>query len=659
MGFDPSNVQEVGIGVAAFVMTLTTIFLFVSAWHNRTARALGYGLAALTVWGWFGFAFPLIADLSLARDARLFSLIGESVSMILNLRFAFIYLSEQRPARQWERDLYWIMQILGAVVLVIFASDLGSTSYFAGAAEPGALTLVRGAWFSWYVAYYFAAFISMAVFFCRRGAAETGAMRRRSLLLALGISGAYLMGASGIMPWYGIESAVLALPRALAVPMFATVAFYLIIEYRLFSLRVAKAEAFIFAIWGVLFFRILLERTAADLVPNLFIFGAVIVLGALMIRSVMKEVEMRIELEAVSRKLATLNGSLEETVTERTKELAREERHTELLLEQLPAGLIEIGADGRIARINEAAQQLFGAARADAVGKRPSAVGALASLFGDALAARTFDTEITSPQLRDLRITIAPINDGQDASWIVIASDITEHAALERAKNDFVATAAHQLRTPLAAIRWTFELLSDARLTEKQREVVARGEAGVSNMQRIAEGLLMSARTDRGVIRYVFADTDIAALAKASIALLAPLAAKKSITLTDEVDPELPHLSADAERFRFAIQNLVDNAIKYTPEGGHVTVRARTENDALVIAVTDTGIGFSEEDRTHLFEKFYRSPRAVDMAADGTGLGLAIVKSIAEAHGGSITIDSAQGSGSTITLSFPLSRGDS
>ena len=163
---------------------------------------------------------------------------------------------------------------------------------------------------------------------------------------------------------------------------------------------------------------------------------------------------------------------------------------------------------------------------------------------------------------------------------------------------------------------------------------------------------MMSVRTE-GVGNYTFDDTNVNELLEKTVEMVMPLAKKKEITLEKNIAPNLPILSLDSERIGFAVQNLLDNAIKYTPQKGVVTLHAYTDAQHLILTVKDSGIGISEEDQSRLFEKFFRAQKATEMATDGSGLGLAIAKSIVTAHAGTISVASKEGSGSTFTIILP------
>jgi len=143
------------------------------------------------------------------------------------------------------------------------------------------------------------------------------------------------------------------------------------------------------------------------------------------------------------------------------------------------------------------------------------------------------------------------------------------------------------------------------------------------------------------------------ALLQRIVLLLGPVAAQRGIRLTLEADAAAPAVVADADLLSRAVENLVSNAIKYSPDGTEVKVRAARDGEGVAIAVTDRGYGIPEADLPRIFEKFYRVPRVEDAGVPGTGLGLALVREIAELHGGSVTVESRVNEGSTFTLRIP------
>lgn len=226
---------------------------------------------------------------------------------------------------------------------------------------------------------------------------------------------------------------------------------------------------------------------------------------------------------------------------------------------------------------------------------------------------------------------------------------------LEKGKANFVTTAAHQLRTPLSALRWSFNLLStnNENFNGDQHKIVEAGNSAVENMVRLVNDLLNVAHMQDGSFHYTFEKASVGDLVDASVHLLEPEAKRKKIALSVDIDKTAPACTIDPAKLNLAIQNIIDNAVKYTPESGSVSVRLTSTDEAIVLTVKDSGIGFTKDERTRLFERFSRGERARLMHTDGSGLGLSIAKTVIDGHGGSIVIDSEEDKGSLVTVTLP------
>lgn len=654
--FDLSDTIAVGIGITAFVATLVALFIFFTAYNERSARIAGYATMWLAIWSWLGFGYHLTENLWLARELRVLSVASQMVGQIFALKFVYAYLSEVRPITPREELLYKLLYAGNVFFIILFLADaLGTKIIIGDLLGPPAevLTPEPGPGMLWLLIFYFTLPFTYGYILLQRVLIEKGKRRQADIIITIGMVGAFLLGGFGFAPWYEITSPFILL-RGLAIPFYCVAMVYSITNYQLFNLRVAAAEAFVFAMWGFLFLRILLQPSFREAIPDIAILVAVIALGLLLIRNVTKELQVRIELEEVSEKLRELNNSLGEKVMERTRDLERARQHIEQMVDHLPVGLIEINDKDQIVRMNNIAEELLGVDRRAAVGKQLQSHRTISNLMGETLSSGTREVHIESPREIDLEVVTAPLLLEDSRGYVVVMRDITEKRVLERAKNEFISTAAHQLRTPISSIKWTFELLDSQKLPKKQHEILSNGKQGVVNLERIAEGLMMSIRTSQGASNYSFEETSIAPILENIVMMVTPLAEKKKIALQISVPEGLPLMRLDTERIGFAIQNLLDNAIRYTPEGGNVSLQAVHESGNLIIKIADSGIGIAPEDKEHLFEKFFRSKEATQMSTDGSGLGLVIVKSIVEAHGGSISAESEHGSGSTFRIILPV-----
>jgi signal transduction histidine kinase len=224
-------------------------------------------------------------------------------------------------------------------------------------------------------------------------------------------------------------------------------------------------------------------------------------------------------------------------------------------------------------------------------------------------------------------------------------------------KSEFVATVSHDLRSPLTLMRGYATMLEMVgELNEQQRGYVKKIITGVENMSRLVNNLLDLGRIDIGVGLQVEHVTVLDIIEHVTSALQLQ-ATQKNIALSVELPKDMPHaVEADQALLQQAVYNLVENAIKYTPDNEHVTLRTLSKPGYLIFAIEDSGIGIAKDDLPHLFEKFYRGKQREARAQTGSGLGLAIVHSIATSHGGRVWVDSVLGKGSTFYLQIPLAQ---
>jgi PAS domain S-box-containing protein len=256
----------------------------------------------------------------------------------------------------------------------------------------------------------------------------------------------------------------------------------------------------------------------------------------------------------------------------------------------------------------------------------------------------------------------APVRIGSDAGSIfgriLVRREVTDERRLVRAKDEFTQLASHELRTPLTSIMGYLEIVlaGDAGdLFPEQRRFLEVAERNAGRLLRLVGDLLVIARADAGRLGLEMAALDLGELAAECAQGARPAAGEQGIALELAVEPLA--LSGDRGRLAEVIDNLVSNALKFTPPGGWVRVSARRENGRAVLEVADSGMGIAAADQEHLFERFYRTEAALRAAIPGTGLGLSISKMIAEAHGGTIGVSSEEGRGATFRMTLPLPAG--
>jgi two-component system phosphate regulon sensor histidine kinase PhoR len=239
---------------------------------------------------------------------------------------------------------------------------------------------------------------------------------------------------------------------------------------------------------------------------------------------------------------------------------------------------------------------------------------------------------------------------------ILVFHDITELRRLEIIRQDFVANVSHELRTPISSIKGYAETLLEGALEDKDnaKEFISIIYHDSNRLAALINDLLDLSKIESGKMKMFFSASDPALLIKKAVMIMDNHAKARSITLKTEIPQNLPKIKADEARLSQVMINLLDNAIKYTPEQGTVVISAEVTNGTLQVDIADTGIGISDKDLPRIFERFYRVDKARSRELGGTGLGLSIVKHIVSAHGGVVWVKSELGLGSTFSFTIPL-----
>jgi two-component system sensor histidine kinase VicK len=361
-------------------------------------------------------------------------------------------------------------------------------------------------------------------------------------------------------------------------------------------------------------------------------------------------IHSRDELGSLAMTFNHMTGVLRDTL----ETLASDRDKVDTLFNHMTDGVISFSRTGEPLHVNPAAFQLLGIKSAEEISYQ--------ELFGDslpldqALALRHPNFQALHLSRHNLEVDAAISahggDEGDEGGLIAVLHDITEQQRLETTRREFVSNVSHELRTPLSNIKSYTETLLEAddlppETTEKFLNVVL-GEA--DRMTRIVRDLLTISRIDSDKMDWHFEPVSLKdILSKVRDALLLE-AGRHDHTLSLDLDMALPPVRADKERIEQVFINLISNALKYTPDGGHVGVSAALEGKHAVVMVRDDGIGIPEADRARIFERFYRVDKARSREMGGTGLGLSIAHDIITKHGGTITIDSSIGKGTTVTV---------
>ena len=336
----------------------------------------------------------------------------------------------------------------------------------------------------------------------------------------------------------------------------------------------------------------------------------------------------------------------------------------EQLLRSLTVGIITIDSRGSIESVNAAASAIFDFGARPVIGRAMIEVVPSFDLdrrVNEALAGhpsrgRVSLSDAAGPRI--LSIATLPLDAPSSdavAGVLVIASDETRLDELERTRREFVTSVSHELRTPLSSINLMIEtVLMDDGDDEARRLFLPRIKSEVDRMVQLVEDLLELARAESGRLRLRRENVDLTSVANNIVKTFEPRALQLGVKL--RLDGTAARIDGDPDRLAQVFVNLIENALRHTPQGGSVDVSIRPRDGAASLVIRDTGVGIPYNDLPHIFERFYVVDRSRAREAAGTGLGLSIVKQIVEAHGGTIVAESEFGLGATFTIVFPLTR---
>jgi len=357
----------------------------------------------------------------------------------------------------------------------------------------------------------------------------------------------------------------------------------------------------------------------------------------------------------------------------RAAALTHSERRMRVVIETAPDAYISIDAGGAVTEWNPAAEQMFGWSRDEVLGRNVSELIAPSARPDDQDGGiRQYLAEVESEQ-RTVIETSATRRDGSelpieisvtglraDDGWAFHAflHDISDRRRAERLTDEFLALVSHELRTPLSSIVAHVELLQDEADGDPLPEGVRRRFLDVISrnavrLERLVGDLLFVAQLDSSHLNLCMGPVDIGQIASEAVQAAAPRAAQQGLELVLELE-DAPTVTGDRDRLGQTFDNLITNAVNYSPDGGKVVVRVAGLGDQVVVEVQDQGVGIPAAEQEHIFRRFFRASTAVDLHAQGVGLGLLIVKTIVRGHGGEISVSSAPGQGTTFRVQLPV-----
>jgi len=365
------------------------------------------------------------------------------------------------------------------------------------------------------------------------------------------------------------------------------------------------------------------------------------------------------------KKLAETINQMARSSARRVSDVTADRNRLSTVFTCMVEGVIDVDMDQKILHINEAAARLLLVNENSCIGK-PIWQEIRNQEITEALDQAITTQSVIKTQMRlnresdqlvvDIYAASLSNDEGEPIGAVLVLNDITELENLERVRTDFVANASHELKTPITAIRGLTETLLGDDEIEKETvtSFIERVHAQSLRLSQLVGDLMTISRLESSQAGEEFTRINFADLARQAARAGQVTAEEKG----QDLDVELPDTEVmvwgDRQNLSQLLDNLIDNAIKYTPNDGSITVKVSKDDENAILQVTDTGIGISPQFQQRVFERFYRVDKARSQSLGGTGLGLSIVKNIAEKHGGSIDVKSQLGSGSSFTIKLPL-----
>ena len=442
---------------------------------------------------------------------------------------------------------------------------------------------------------------------------------------------------------------------------------------------------------------VLMARSVSSPIKKLTRVAATISQGNLLARA---RINSRDEIEELAKSFNQMTDNLLKTqsrLEEKSEELARnlgqiEIQHKELeeeknkvsqekdklnaILYNIGDGVFVIDTDYKITVFNQEAETISGFTIKEAVGKRYDQILRFSSEKNGKINDKFILEALNTGEIKETRLdavlikkdnkkvpvsgSAAPLknNEGKFIGCIIVFRDVAKEREIDRAKTEFVSLASHQLRTPLSTVSWYAEMLLDEDVgkinKEQERYLQALYDAN-HRMVELVNALLNVSRIELGTFGIDPEPINFLEIADSVLKELGPQIKEKKLKVEKKYAVDLPIINADPRLLRIIFQNLISNAVKYTPEKGHVDVEIKKQEADVLIKVKDTGYGIPKAQQSKIFNKLFRADNVLEKDTDGTGLGLYIVKAVVEQSGGKIWFESRENKGTTFYTTLPLS----
>ncbi len=370
---------------------------------------------------------------------------------------------------------------------------------------------------------------------------------------------------------------------------------------------------------------------------------------------------------------ATLNAFADLSQVERN--LEKEHHKTAAIISNFIDPIIVIDKDNKIIFLNPAAKEIFGFIDSDLSRVVDTTDNYSLDNFKKFVNTKYLvkkGQQIKSNDPNEEEVTIN--SNGQELTYKVITAkvvadrdeylgimkifyNLTREKMIDKMKSDFISIAAHQLRTPLSAIKWVIKMILDGdagKLNDEQKSLLSQGYASNERIITLVNDMLNVSRIEEGRFGYSFTQDKLDEALDIVVKSLANQIEAKKIKLNLSLPSTSPLVYMDKQKMILVLQNILENAVKYTPEHGKIEIKVKNNKDNLEIAIKDNGVGIPQKDQAKLFSKFFRASNVMRLQAEGSGLGLFIVKNIVEQHGGTIICKSEEGRGTEFIFTLPL-----
>jgi len=365
--------------------------------------------------------------------------------------------------------------------------------------------------------------------------------------------------------------------------------------------------------------------------------------------------------ELEDSRLALMN--ILEDIEEERKKLEEEKNKTQAIITNFADGLLFFDQEKKLSLMNPQAENFLKVEAENLIGKPISEISkipefqTLINIISKEIK-KVFREELKVKEDFVLEIsTVSISSENEEIGTLVILHDVSREKLVEKMKSEFVSISAHQLRTPLSAIKWSISLLKDIVKEEEAQDLIEKLEESNDRMIKLVDDLLNVSRIEEG--RYIYKPElkDFVQIAEDTINPRIETAKRKGINFSFKKPEEsIPKVKVDEEKISLCVQNLVENAINYTSKGGKVEAEIKYDKakKEIVFSVKDTGIGIPKDQQDRIFTRFFRAENAIRQETEGNGLGLFITRNIVEAHKGKVWFESEEGKGSKFYFSLPV-----